>query len=195
MSFILLGIAGFITIHLFDLASLTGMRRAKPVIWAAGSTMLSYASIKACLSNDRFQLPAWVSVVGWALLPVALAFLLYCLFGSLPFKRTYLQKGVGDQLIKTGLYGVVRHPGVYGFAAVMVSLFLLSTSKLMAVAAPIWLGTDIILVIFQDVAVFGRMFPGYADYRKETPMLIPTLQSLAGYAAEFKSKISTPGGK
>jgi len=194
MSSILFGIAGFITIHLFDLASLKGMHRAKPVIWAMGSTVLSYAAVKACLSTDKFRLPVWVSVGGWILLPVALAFMLYSLFGSLPFKRTYLQKGVGDQLIKTGLYGVVRHPGVYGFAAVMLSLFLLSTSKLMAIAAPIWLGTDVILVIFQDVAVFGRMFPGYADYRKETPMLIPTLQSLAGYAAEFKSKISTPGG-
>ena len=185
---ILLGVAGFIIIHLFDFVALKEMRLVKPVIWTAGCVILSYAAFRSCLNPVRYSTPAWVHVCGWIMFPIALAFLTYTLFGSLPFKSTYLDKGVGSELVKTGLYGIVRHPGIYGFAGVMLSLFLLSTSKLMALAGLTWLTIDIILVIFQDIAVFGRMFPGYARYKKETPMLIPTWQSLARYASEFKLK-------
>jgi hypothetical protein len=136
-----------------------------------------------------------VQVCGWILLHAAIALLIYSLFGSLPFKNTYIEKGVGKHLVKTRLYGVVRHPGVYGFTAVMLSMFLLSTSKLMAIAGLIWLATDIVLVIFQDAVVFPRMFPGYAQYRKETPMFIPTRESIARFAAEFKSKDINKGRK
>ena len=188
MSFIVLGVIGFIIIHLFDVVALKGMRWMKPVVWTTGCILLGYAATMVCLSPDRFNLPAWASITGWLMLPGALTLLIYALFGNLPFRKTYLEKGVGSELIKNGLYAIVRHPGVYGFGLLLLSLVLLSASKLMLLAGLVWLGMDIILVVLQDLIFFGRMFPGYTTYRHETPMIIPTWQSLSRYATDFTLK-------
>jgi protein-S-isoprenylcysteine O-methyltransferase Ste14 len=194
MSFIVLGIIGFIIIHLFDVAALKGIRRIKPLIWTAGCVLLVFAAIMVCINPAKFPYPVWVQVSGWIMLPGAMMLLLYSLFGNLPFRKTYLESGVGSELIKSGLYAIVRHPGIYGFGLLMLSLVLLSASKLMLVAGLVWLGIDIILIVLQDLIFFGRMFPGYTTYRHETPMLIPTWQSLSKYATDFTLKGLEGGG-
>lgn len=173
MGYIALGILGFFIIHIFDFASLKRTPILKPIIWIAGSSLLTYAVLMVCLSSERISLPLWSIWLGWLILPISLLMLIYPLFINLPFFKTYVKTGVGDRLIKTGLYALVRHPGVYGFILVMIALFLVSESKLLLIAAPIWLLADIILVVFQDKFVFVRMFPDYMKYQQETPMLIP----------------------
>jgi protein-S-isoprenylcysteine O-methyltransferase Ste14 len=185
MSLIVLGTIGFVTIHLFDVAALKGMRWIKPFIWTAGCLLLMFAAVMVCTDPAKISLPVWLSISGWIMLPGAIGLLMYSLFGNLPFRKTYLEKGVPNKLIKNGLYSIVRHPGIYGFGLLMLSLFLLSGSKLMLLAGLIWLAIDIILVVLQDLIFFGRMFPEYAIYRQETPMLIPTWRSLATYSTDF----------
>jgi protein-S-isoprenylcysteine O-methyltransferase Ste14 len=181
MKYIAFGILGFIIFHAVDIAAIRRLPLVKPLIWFAGCALVIYAAVMACLNGTKFYTPLWLTVLGWLLLIASLAQVLHSLFISLPFHKTYIAKGVGDKLITTGLYGIVRHPGVYGLAVIMLALVIISGSRLMAVAAIAWIVTDIIVVIIQDYVFFNRMFPDYASYRKITPLLIPNWRSLSSF--------------
>ena len=186
MIYIATGCLGFLLIHLFDIASLKRLPGAKPLIWILGSGLLVYALVMAGLQSHKLPLPIWSTWLGWALLTISLLLLIYSLFINLPFRKTYIATGVGDKLIRTGLYALVRHPGVHWFILVLLSLILVSRSSLLLIAAPIFILLDIVLVIFQDKFFFGRMFDGYDSYRQETPMLVPNQQSINTFLNSLK---------
>ena len=178
MIYVALGSLGFLVIHLFDIVSLKRIPMAKPCTWVLGSGLLIYSLIMASLSPDKFLLPIWAAWLGWILLSISLFLLIYSLFINLPFCKTYVATGVGDELITSGLYALIRHPGVHWFIVVVLSLFLVSGSELLLIAAPIWILLDIVLVFIQDKFFFSRMFDGYDSYRRGTPMLLPNKESI-----------------
>ncbi len=178
MIYISVGIFGFIVIHLFDIVSLKRIPSgAKPGTWIAGGGLLAYSLTMLWLKGNILPLPIWSTWLGWGLLLISLVLLIYSLFVNLPFRKTYIAIGVGDKLITTGLYALVRHPGVIWFIPFMLSLILVSKSSLLLIAAPIFILLDILLVIIQDKFLFGRMFDGYDRYQRETPMLLPNRKS------------------
>ena len=183
-----LGCLGFLVIHLFDIISLKRLPGAKPFVWIVGGGLLVYALVMASLQPDKLSLPIWSTWLGWALLTISLILLIYSLFINLPFRKTYIAAGIGDKLIKSGLYALVRHPGVHWFTLVLLSLILVSKSSLLLIAAPIFILLDIVLVIVQDKFFFGRMFDGYDSYRQETPMLVPNRQSVNAFVNSLKQQ-------
>jgi hypothetical protein len=54
---------------------------------------------------------------------------------------------------------------------------LVPRSRLLLLAAPLWIFLDGLYVWIQERFFFGQMFAGY-QYKKETPMLIPTPASI-----------------
>ncbi|MDP2744706.1 MAG: isoprenylcysteine carboxylmethyltransferase family protein [Dehalococcoidia bacterium] len=178
MVYIATGCLGFLILHLFDIVALRRLPVAKPFAWMLGISLLLYALARASLGADKLPLPPWSTWLGSGLVIISFLLLIYSLFINLPFRKTYIASGVGDELITTGLYALVRHPGVTGFVLVMLSLILVSRSSLLLIAAPIFILLDIVLVIVQDKFVFGKMFAGYDSYRQKTPMLVPNRQSL-----------------
>ena len=186
MAFIVLGTLGFLIIHLFDFVSLKKAPLLKPVTWLVGSGLLVYSIVMVCLMSERLPLPVWSIWLGWLLLLGSLILLIYSLFVNLPFIKTYVARGVGDRLVKTGLYALVRHPWVHCFTLLMLSLFLVSGSSLLLIAAPVWILLDIIMVVIQDKFVFVRMFPGYEEYQQETPMLVPNRRSIAVFVNQSR---------
>ena len=188
MAYIALGTLGFLIIHAFDFIAIKRIPLFKPVTWLVGSALLVYSIVFVSLGPDRVAIPAWSVWLGWLLLSASLLLLVYSLFVNLPFVKTYVTLGVGDRLVKTGLYALVRHPGVYGFTLIMLALFLITGSSLLLAAAPIWIALDILLVIVQDRFVFGRMFSGYEQYQRETPMLIPNGRSLPSFINGMRQK-------
>jgi len=131
------------------------------------------------LDAERLQLPDWSSHAGWPLLLVSVSLLVYSLFLEIPFRRTYAANGVGDRLVETGTYALVRHPGVLWLALFLLGLVLVSRSRLLLLATPVWLLMDVLYVCVQERFLFRKMFPGYEQYQQETPMLIPTRESMA----------------
>ncbi len=117
---------------------------------------------------------------------ISLPLLIYSLFINLPFRKTYVATGVSDKLIRTGLYALVRHPGVHWFILLVLSLILVSKSSLLLIAAPTFILLDVVLVIVQDKFFFGRMFDGYDSYRQETPMLVPNRKSISACIRTIK---------
>ena len=188
MLYIAIGCLGFLLIHLFDIVSLKKLPGAKPLTWILGCGLLVYALAMACLWSDKLPLPVWPTWIGWILLSISFLLLLYSLFINLPFRKTYIATGVGDNLIKSGLYALVRHPGVCWFVLVLLSLILVSKSSLLLIAAPAFILLDIALVIVQDKYFFGRMFDGYDSYRQETPMLVPNRQSMNVFMNSIKQQ-------
>jgi protein-S-isoprenylcysteine O-methyltransferase Ste14 len=179
MSYITIGVLGFLVAYLFDVVSLKRIPGAKQGVGIVAVALIGYATLMVCLKSERLELPIWLTWLGWALLSVSVPLLIYSLFINLPFRKTYGAPGVGDRLIRTGTYALVRHPGVSWYALLLVSLILVSESRLLLIASPIWLALDIVHVIIQDRFFFGKMFKDYDDYRRKTPMLIPSRRSIS----------------
>lgn len=181
MIYIILAFLGYFIIHFSDPVAIKRLPLIKPILWVIGVGILAYAVIKASLSPGKLILPDWTLWVGWGLLVISLTLVAYSLYISLPFRMTYISRGAGDKLVTTGLYALVRHPWLYWSFLVMFSLVLVSQSKLILVSAPLFALLEIIAVFIQDYFYFPRMFAGYKDYRRVTPMLIPNCQSIKAY--------------
>lgn len=179
MGYIAIGFLGFLVAYLFDVVSLMRIPGAKQGVGIVAAGLISYATVMVCLKSERFELPIWLVSLGSVLFFMSVVLIIYSVFINLPFHKTYVAPGVGDKLIKTGTYALARHPGVLWYVLVLISLIMISRSKLLLIAAPIWLALDILHVTIQDRLFFGKMFKGYDDYRRETPMLIPNRRSIS----------------
>jgi protein-S-isoprenylcysteine O-methyltransferase Ste14 len=178
MLYILIGICGFLAAYAFDWASLRNLRVTKRLIGLLAICLSVYATIMVCVTPVKFHLPFFTLPLGVGLLVISLCLLVYSLFIEIPFHNTYAEKGVGNSLITTGTYALVRHPGVIWLALVYISLALLFPSTMLFLAVTIWLIIDIIIVTLQDKLSFPKMFPAYREYQLKTPFLIPTKQSI-----------------
>lgn len=119
-----------------------------------------------------WMLPRWVSVLG------AVLFLLsYALYAEVLRENTWLSRTIevqdGQQVVSTGLYGIVRHP----MYAVTLVLFLSMPLVLGSVLAFIvFLAYPFIIVkrIRNEEEVLLRELPGYGEYRQKVKWrLIP----------------------
>lgn len=189
MTYIAIGCLGFVAIHLLDIVSLKKASRVKPFTWIPGIGLLVYSLVMVSLQPAKLPLSPGYTALGWLLLLISGLPLLYSLFLNIPFRETYIATGVSNKLVTTGLYSLVRHPGVLWFALFMISLILVSRASLMLIAAPLFIFLDIILVIVQDRFFFGKMFDGYAAYRRETPMLVPNRHSLNIFISSIKQNV------
>jgi len=178
VGYILLGSLAFLVAFFFDLAALKGITYLKQAIGLVFVSLFGLALLMVCLTAERFSLPHWLSWVGWPLLILSACLLVYSIFLEIPFKQTYALNGVGDKLVKTGTYALVRHPGVLWFGFFLLALVVISRSRLLLIAAPLWFFLDVLWVWIQDRFYFSQMFPGYEQYKRETPMLIPTRGSI-----------------
>jgi len=186
MRYIALGAVAFIIAWFFDLAALQRIRYLKQVIGLVFVILFGYALVMVARHPDKLPLPAWLSYAGWPLLLIFGLLLIYSLFLEIPFRQTYAADGVGDRLVKTGTYALVRHPGVLWLALFLLALVLVSRSRLLLLAAPLWILLDVLYVWIQERFFFGRMFAGYAQYKRETPMLLPTPASIAHCWQSFR---------
>ncbi|MBQ3127031.1 MAG: isoprenylcysteine carboxylmethyltransferase family protein [Clostridia bacterium] len=125
--------------------------------------------------NIRFGwyiLPIWVSVAAAVLFLIA-----YLLYAEVLRENTYLSRTIevqeGQQVIDTGLYGIVRHP-MYS-----VTLLLFGTMPLVLgslYAAVIFLAYPVIIIgrIKSEEAFLERELDGYAAYKQKVKYrLIP----------------------
>lgn len=179
MSYIALGVFGFVAGYLFDLVSLRKVPLLKHSTGVVAVALLGGSLLMVCLRSERVVLPPWATWAGWALLAASSFLLVYSLFIELPFRKTYIGVEGGQRLVTTGTYALVRHPGVLWYALFLLSLILVSKSKLLLLAAPLWLSLDVLWVILQERFSFAKIFPDYESYKRETPMLLPTRKSIA----------------
>ena len=120
----------------------------------------------------------WSKVPGWVTVIASVVFLAaYGLYGEVMRENAYLSRTVkvekGQQVVDTGLYGVVRHP-------------MYMTTLLLFTAIPLILGSWYSLIPFafypaiilvrlkEEEDLLTRELPGYAEYRQKVKYrLIP----------------------
>ncbi len=168
------GVFAFLVCLLFEWVSLRGARWRKQAIIIMAIALGGYAFYSACFGQPRFLLPAPLVYFGWVLVSLSAFLFCYSLFLEIPFSKTYAKPGVGDELVTSGTWALIRHPGVIWFALLLAGLILVARTRVLLIAAPVWLALDIVLVVIQDRVFFPRMLPEYHQYQQETPMFIPT---------------------
>jgi protein-S-isoprenylcysteine O-methyltransferase Ste14 len=186
MNYILLGAAGFLLMHLLDFASLKKMPLVKPALWISGTVLIILASALVAVKGNQFELAASLSVAGWALLIASVYLMMHSLYVALPLGKTYVEAGISSQLVTGGVYSLVRHPWLLFFTLSMAGLTLGSRSLLALEAGVVWTALSAVLVYLQDKKIFPRMFQGYAEYQKRTPMLLPNRNSVAAFIEGLK---------
>jgi protein-S-isoprenylcysteine O-methyltransferase Ste14 len=182
---ILLGVLAFVLGILFDSVSLRGHAFLKTALWVALSVLLLYAHVTAGFDPDKIALPAGLRFLGVALLIAGFGMLLYSLFLEIPIVQTYAKSSGPRGLVQEGTYALTRHPGVIWYAVALCGLFFASSSRMVLIAGPVWLSMDVLWVWIEDRFVFERVFEGYAEYKKSTPMLVPTASSLRRFWSTF----------
>lgn len=158
---VIAGVFAFLIAYLFDWVSMRKIPGGKQVIALFVVGLHSYALVAAYWGVSRFSLPSAFSVLGWFLLPFSLLLLLYSLFLELPLAQTYSQAGVGQRLVTSGTYALVRHPWVLWYIIFLACLVIATRSK---------------------------VFSGYPHYQGQTPMLIPTRRSIAACLRTSKAR-------
>jgi protein-S-isoprenylcysteine O-methyltransferase Ste14 len=185
---ILLGATAFLLGILFDCMSGRGPAFLKTALWMVLSLLLLYAHVAVGFDADKVGLSALVRVSGGVLLVAGFFMLLYSLFLEIPITQTYVKSSGPRGLVQEGTYALTRHPGVIWYAVALCGLFLASGSRQTLIAGPVWLAMDVLWVWIEDRFIFERVFDGYADYKKSTPMLVPTAGSIRRFWSTFALK-------
>ena len=119
-----------------------------------------------------WMLPRWVSIVGTVLFLGS-----YALYAEVLRENTWLSRTIevqeGQQVVSTGLYGIVRHPMYMATLTLFLSMPLVLGSTL---AFVVFLAYPLIISkrIRNEEEVLARELPGYANYlQKVRWRLIP----------------------
>jgi protein-S-isoprenylcysteine O-methyltransferase Ste14 len=185
---LLVGALSFVMVYLSDLLSVRKITGAKQIFLLFFVILQGYALYLACSDVERFSLPAALPWIGWFLLVISVPLLIYSLFIEIPFNKAYIKSGISHQLVTTGTYALARHPWVLWYTLFLISLVLITRSKILALATPVWVFMDVLAALIQENFVLMRVFPDYEQYRHETPMLIPTKRSIASFVGNFKNR-------
>ena len=102
--------------------------------------------------------------------------LIYTLFFALPFSNTYVDISSKRKVIKTGVYSLSRHIGVFWFILMYLCLTLIINNLDFTLFAILACGLNILYIIFQDNYTFMKLFDDYLDYKKSVPFLIPNFK-------------------
>ncbi len=72
-----------------------------------------------------------------------------------------------------GTYGIVRHPGFLWFLFSLTLLILIYKNREFTLIASSMVGMNFLLILFEDLFLFPKIFSNYADYKKCVPFIIP----------------------
>ena len=178
MASLVLGAMAYACAICFDLAALARRKKLKRLAGLLALISFSSAVVCAILVGPILAVPWFLSILGWPLMAIAAALLLYSLFLELPFTNTYVAHDAPSALVQTGTYALTRHPGVLWLGFFLLGAVLASRSYTLLWAALLWWGLDFVYAWWQDQWLFPRQFPDYRAYQRETPMFLPTRASI-----------------
>lgn len=186
MTTLVIGSFAFVCLIVFDFNKIYGKYNALNAFFAIGVGFLIYASITLITHYPADFAVQLVYQILFALMSALSGlFMLYALFGALPFTKTYVEVN-DNNVIDTGVYALCRHPGVWGFFFMYFFAFLASGRFIVLIACLVWTGLDIIHVWLQDIIFFPKMLKGYPEYQKSTPFLLFNSQSIQRCTSTFR---------
>lgn len=169
MNWIFLGLAAFLALTLFDVHKLKPIHPLFNGLFGVGVVMLVVATFGILTSEPWFTIPA--SPSAWIIAGLGLGEMIFALFLALPFSATYLDQPDQHPVVSTGLYGICRHPGVWGFILYYLAASVASGNGTLLVAGIVFSLADVAHVTLQDRLFFRQTLIGYADYQTRVPFL------------------------
>ncbi|OPJ55298.1 hypothetical protein CLOTH_16010 [Alkalithermobacter paradoxus] len=178
MSYVLLGSLAFVLLTIYDYLKLKNKGSVKDIFSICGLGLIIVSGIMILITSNKIYIHILIRIPSIILSFLFLTLLIYSLFIELPFKSTYTSNKYNEDLVNTGTYALTRHPGVLWFFLFFLFLFLGTGYTLLVPACIVWTSLDVIHVYIQDKIFFVKMFKGYKNYQKTTPMLIPNKESI-----------------
>ncbi len=173
MALLFSGTLGFLVGYLADLGPASRIRWLRVLLWSSSFCLIAASHVLVGLDSPKYSLPSWAVAAGWSLTPPVVALLVYSLFFELSPVATYLGPHAPRQLRTTGSYALVRHPVALWYLLLLGAMLLISRSRALLICAPAWATLELGWALLQDKVILPRTFPNYANYRENTPFLIP----------------------
>jgi len=177
MWYVLLGLLGFGFAAVAEWAALRRIRKVTPVAWAVAAACGIASVVMVSVGGDKIAFPMYVSLLGWVGVMIFGGLFLYSAMIELSLHGTPVAEE-GTALVTTGTYALTRHPAFLWLSLLLICLILATRSRLLLVAAPLWILADGLYVWFEEKVYFERMFESYHEYKQHTPMLLPTASSM-----------------
>jgi len=181
----IIGVVAYAMAFFFDWVALKNTLRLKAAMVVVFLVLQFTALIVAVAANSHFERSIFLLILGWIILPVACVLLYYSLIVELPAGKTYIRSGVSNSLVKTGTYALTRHPHVIWYLMGYAALVLITGSWPVVIAGAVWCVLKILYAVVEDRLYFVKMFAGYVQYQKETPMFVPNKRSLEAFVRTF----------
>lgn len=186
MTYLMIGSLAFGFLVVFDFNKINSKISALNGFFALGVTLLAYASIMLIVQYPQDFYVGLSGVLFFSSLSIISGlFMLYALFGALPFKKTYVEV-LDNSVVDTGVYALCRHPGVWGFFFMYLFAFLASGRWIVLIACLLWTALDVLHVWLQDVYFFPKMLKGYSEYQQSTPFLLFNVNSIHRCTTTFR---------
>lgn len=175
---IAIGATSFFVFFWIDAVALRRIEWVKPVIVLTTAVLFAWGLVLTLHDPSQIDIPRPLHALGWIFLVLFSAAMVYSLFIEIPFTTAYFRKGHPTLVISLGTYALCRHPGVLWFAGLMISIFLVSGSHRVLLAAPLWAGLNLLFSVLQERYFLVPMLGAdYEAYRERVPMFIPTMSS------------------
>lgn len=177
MVYIFIGVLGFVSLLLFDIYSLMNKNILKYFFGILGVALIIGATGLILYENIELKFSTVVIISNFLFLILFSGVLVYSLFIEVGLMTTY-GKDNKPSLVRNGTYGLSRHPGVIWLFIVFVNFYFIFGNELIIYAAISWTVVNVIYVYIQEKFIFEKIFIDYVDYKKATPMIIPTINSI-----------------
>lgn len=180
--YLFIGAIGFVLLLVFDIFSLHQKNYWKYLFGISGFLMIFLSSILIVMHYSYFL--EIKNVYRFMSLIFSLAFLILLIYSVFieVGKNTY-QVENKPKLVTSGTYALSRHPGVLWMLLFYIFGALFFQNLLAIYAALIWTFVNIIYVSIQERFIFHKLFDNYDKYRKSTPMILPTIESIEKFFA------------
>lgn len=179
MNLIAMGIVGFVLFLLYDINSIKWQVKWLRGLFFLGCLFIGVATAGVLWSvRGSFVVPT-IERIAWFF--IALSFfnlLVYTIFFSLSFKKTYRISDIKTKVLDKGVYALCRHPGVLWFAFFYGSLLGLFRHPMVMTMAFLFSLINLLYAFFQDIWTFPKSFDDYLPYCRVTPFMIPNATSI-----------------
>lgn len=179
------GVGAFLLFFLSDCNDWRWSRRSLRVCFPLGVLLLTAGTAWEIWQGTP-PLHGWLRGAAVLLAVFFFGLLVYTLFFALPVEASYARPGEERGACTTGVYALCRHPGVLWFAGLYGCLW--AAGGLPLWEAAVLSGLNVGLVVFEDRCVFPAKLKGYDDYRRTTPFLLPSRQSVRAWGRFGKER-------
>lgn len=185
------GSVAFLLYVLYDINSVRWNNKLLHYGFFWGTVLLAVTTIGVVLQNKKhIEHIEGSSIVLFGIAAIFFVLLIFTLFFAIPFQSTYKNESEKRLAYTEGVYALCRHPGVLWFVGFYLFLAWGLRSREMFIYGCVVSVWNIVYIVIQDCYIFPETFTNYGEYKRKTPFLIPTKNSIKISIATWNRKKS-----